>query len=100
MEKTILKVGITVRKKERNWIVFCPALKTFGYSPDSEAAALEDFDNAVKTFFFVQTTLGTLNQSLHSLGWTRGKSTVEAPKYFNTKLPLRVWFVTCPAICW
>lgn len=83
-----IKVGVTVRKEERNWIIFCPALKTYGYSTQSETAAFADFDNAVKVFFHVQNTLGTLNQALSSLGWTRTKKEVSAPKYFNTKKPI------------
>lgn len=81
-----IQVQVVVFKRQKYWIAYCPALKTYGYSKEDAEDALKDFDNAIDTFLHVQETLGTLNQTLLKLGWKRGNKTIEAPKYFNSDL--------------
>lgn len=82
-----ISIPIATYKKQAYWIAFCPALKTFGYSNESEEKALEDFDRAIETFFYVQGTLGCLGSVLQNLGWSRADAnSLEQPKYFNTDM--------------
>jgi len=75
------KISVPVFTVERKgcWVAYCPVLKIYGYSQKDEKTALQDFDNAIDTFFHVQGTLGTLNNTLLKLGWTRHDHKVAAP---------------------
>lgn len=80
MDKKIkISVPVVVGKRKRNWVAYCPALKTYGYSDKSKEDALKDFDSAIKTFLHVHTTLGTLNKTLLNFGWVRKEKKIEAP---------------------
>lgn len=90
----ISKIAIPVFSVERHgyWVIYCPILKIYGYSNESEAKAFDDFDKAIETFFFVQKTLGTLNNTLLKLGWRRVDHKVEIPnkEYNSTISPYRM----------
>lgn len=82
-----ISVPVLVVKRRDLWIAYCPFLKLYGYSEQSKDAAKDDFDKAIDTFFEIHATLGTLNQALLSLGWTRGNDKVNAPtKNFNSQI--------------
>lgn len=74
-----ISVPVVVLQRKDYWFAYCPFLKTFGYSATDKEAALKDFDAAINTFFYVQAKLGTLNQTLLSLGWKQGRENVAAP---------------------
>jgi hypothetical protein len=81
-----ISVPVFLSERKGYWIAYCPVLKLYGYSKESGDAAYKDFDKAIITFFHVQNTLGTLNQTLLNLGWTRDDGRVSAPQvvsYFN-----------------
>lgn len=72
-------VPVFLSNRKGCWVAYSPVLKLYGYSEKSEQDSLEDFDKAINTFFHVQHTLGTLNKTLLSLGWTRNNKNVSAP---------------------
>ena len=75
-----IKLNVVVGKRTNYWVAYCPSLKTYGYSNKSKDDALKDFDDAVKTFLHVHTTLGTLNKTLLNFGWIRKEKQIEAPQ--------------------
>ncbi len=77
--KIKISVPVVVGKRRKNWVAYCPALKTYGYSDKSKEDALKDFDNAIETFLHVHTTLGTLNKTLLNFGWVRQEKNIKAP---------------------
>jgi hypothetical protein len=83
MENFNITIPVVTYKKREYYIAYSPALKTFGYSKESEQGALEDFDKAVSIFLQVQKKFNTLNEALLNLGWVRKEQEIEQPKYFN-----------------
>jgi hypothetical protein len=74
-----IKLHVVVGKRTKYWVAYCPSIRTYGYSDKSKEAALKDFDDALKTFLHVHTTLGTLNKTLFNFGWVRKEKKIEAP---------------------
>jgi hypothetical protein len=81
-----ISIPVIVTKRSKFWIAYNPSLKTYGYSDKSKEAAFKDFDAAIKTFFHVQDTLGTLNKTLLGLGWIREDKQINVPK-INSHIP-------------
>ncbi len=67
--KISVNIIIDVRKLERNWIIYSPELKTFGYSEVSKDEAIKDFREALEIFFEVQLERGTLDAFFETHGW-------------------------------
>ncbi|MEJ0057021.1 MAG: hypothetical protein WDN75_16005 [Bacteroidota bacterium] len=50
-----------VRENESgSWVIYSPHFKTFGYSNEGEAQAIQDFKIAIDTFFELHIKCGTL----------------------------------------
>ncbi len=81
-----INVPLIVFKRTKFWLAYCPPLKTYGYSLEGPDHAVEDFDNAIKTFLHVHAKLNTLNEVFLNLGWTRTDDHYDLPKYFNTDI--------------
>lgn len=62
---------IAVKKKPKNWIVYSPDFKTFGYSEKSEEAALQHLKSALLNYFEVHFIQGTLEKALNEAGWSK-----------------------------
>jgi hypothetical protein len=84
-----ISVPVIVTKRTKFWVAYCPILKTYGYSSKGKDAALKDFDDAIKTFFYVQDTLGTLNKTLLNLGWVRKERNLTIPRIHSNLSPFR-----------
>lgn len=79
-------IKVNVKRKEHSWIVFSPDFKTFGYSETDKASALQDFNLALKIFFKVHITRGTLDDALGNLDWLKEDHRFTTSK-FKFKLP-------------
>ena len=67
--ETNINISVKLFKKRKLWIAFCKQLKVYGYSETGEKEALEDFVDALKSYFHVMRELGTLEHSLKELKW-------------------------------
>jgi len=68
---TNIKVSIPIatRETEGFFSVYAPSFNTFGYSKESEADAINDFENSLKVFFEVHIQRGTLREAIEFYGW-------------------------------
>ncbi len=59
---------IYIYKKRVGWSVFCPALKTLGYSENSPLEAVKDFMANLELFFRVQLHFDRMHSTLTGMG--------------------------------
>jgi|GEM_PF-6451357 hypothetical protein len=88
---TQIIVTVFTTKRLDCWVAYCPALKLYGFSQDSEGAALDDFDKSIEIFLEVQHEIGKIDETLTTLGWKRNKEAYSAParRFTSTVSPFR-----------
>lgn len=81
-----VNIPLLVIKRSKYWVAFSPHLKTYGYSSENAEGAINDFDRAIETFFYVHEKLNNLKEVLSKLGWVRQDNSYDLPKLLNTDL--------------
>lgn len=68
------RVPVFSRKRtetSKYWIIYSPHLNSIGFSTESEKKAIADLERAIKVFFDIHTTRGTIEKALLTFGWTK-----------------------------
>ena len=76
-------VNIRIDTHKKSWTAFSPHFKAYGYSSESEEAAIDDLQDSIAIFFRVHSDRGTLEQALMNFGWKKVENRFRKPKYFN-----------------
>lgn len=85
IQKIDISLNLIVFENNGTWVAYAPNIKTFGYSDEGEKEAINDFSQALRTFFDVHGDSNSIEPALKAFGWKNKRHRTK--DYISPEIP-------------